>query len=213
MHGQSVIYINTPYASQGLMVSFAARGNPQGGTNKSMGAPYSQLQMSQGGTTYLRGTSIPQPNNPYGNPHYTTIPQGTYYTMQPVYNIGNNAMGRLQGSSSHMSSPWSNSAASHTIPFLAMLDIPGLYKLTNDPMYHNLLWPQIPHKIPTNTPKFDGKQGEDVGTHITTYHLWSVSSSMVDDSIQLHLFPTPLLAMQLSGTLSYNARQSIPLML
>jgi len=41
-------------------------------------------------------------------------------------------------------------------------------------------------------PKFDEKQGDDPGTHITTYHLWCVSNSMVDDSVQLCLFPRTL---------------------
>ena len=36
------------------------------------------------------------------------------------------------------------------------------------------------------------KQGEDLGTHITTYHLWCISKSMVDDSIWLRLFPCAL---------------------
>ena len=81
--------------------------------------------------------------------------------MQLVYNIGNNTMGGLQGSSSHTSSTWSDLGASNTLPFLEMLDIPDLYELANDPIYHNLLWPSIPHKIPTDIPKFEGKQGED----------------------------------------------------
>jgi len=109
-----------------------------------------------------------------------------------MYNIGTQTMGRPQGSSSHMSLPWSELGASHTLPFLAMLDIHDLYKLTNDPIYHNLLCLPIPHKITTNIPKFDGKQGEDLGTHITTYHLWCVSKSMVDNSIRLRLFPRTL---------------------
>ena len=96
------------------------------------------------------------------------------------------------------------------MPFLAILDISDLYKLKNDPIYHNLLWLPIPHKIPTDIPKFEGKQGEDPGTHITTYHLWCVTNSMVDDSIRLCVFPTPLLAIQPSGTLRYHVRQSIP---
>jgi len=91
-------------------------------------------------------------------------------------------MGGPQGSSSHMSSPWSDLGASHTLPFLATLDIPEFYKLTNDPIYHNLLWMPIPHKIPIDIPKFEGKQGEYLGTHITSYHPWCVSNSMVDDS-------------------------------
>ena len=68
MHGQSVIDINPSYVSQGLMVSYVASKNPQGGPDQSMGSPYSQHQMSQGETSYLGGTSILHPNNPYGNP-------------------------------------------------------------------------------------------------------------------------------------------------
>lgn len=110
-------------------------------------------------------------------------PHVNYYSLHPVYNIGNNTMGGLQGSSSHVSSPWSNSGASNTLPFLEILDIIVLYKLTNDPIYHNLLWPLIPHKTLMDIPKFEGKQGEYLGTHITVYHLWCVSNSIVDDSI------------------------------
>jgi len=139
--------------------------------------------MSQGGIPYPRGTYNPKSNNPYGNPQYMIVPQGNYYSTHPMYNIGNNRMGGLQGSSSHMSSPWSDFGASNTLPFLATLDIPNLYKLTNDPIYHNLLWPPIPHKISIDILKFEGKQGEDLGAHITTYHLWCFSNSMVDDSI------------------------------
>ena len=59
MHGQSLIDMNTPYASEGLIVSSMASGNPQGAPNQPMGAPYSQPQMSHRGTTYLGGNSIP----------------------------------------------------------------------------------------------------------------------------------------------------------
>lgn len=47
--------------------------------------------------------------------------------------------------------------APNTFPFLETLDIPYLYKLTNGPIYHNLHWPPILHKIPANIPKFEGK--------------------------------------------------------
>ena len=80
-------------------------------------------------------------------------------------------MGGAQSSSGHPSSPWSELGAPKNFPFLATLDIPDLYKLTNDPIYHNLQWLLILHKIPTDIPKFDGKQGEDPGTHVTTYRL------------------------------------------
>jgi len=82
--------------------------------------------MSQGGTTYPRGNFIAQHHIPHGNPHYNVIPQGNYYTTQPMYNIGTQMMGGLKGSSSHMSSPWSESGAPQTLPFLATLDIPDL---------------------------------------------------------------------------------------
>ena len=148
--------------------------------------------MSLGGTAYPRSNSIPQYQNPHGNPLYNTIPQSKYYTMQPMYTMGNQMMGGAQSSLGHPSSPWSESGAPNNLPFLETLDIPDLYKLTNDPIYHNLPWLLIPHKKPTNIPKFKGKQGEDPGTHITTYHIWRVPNSMVDDSVQRR-FPRTLI--------------------
>lgn len=59
MYGQSLIDMNISYVNQGQMVSSVTSGNPLGGPNQSMGAPYSQIQMSQGGTAYPRGNSIP----------------------------------------------------------------------------------------------------------------------------------------------------------
>ena len=103
MHGQSLIDMSVPYVNQGHMVHSVAGKNPQGGPNQSMGAPYSQMKMSQGGTAYPRGNSIPQHHIPHGNQHYNAIPQGNYYTMQPMYNIGTQMMGGLQVSTSHMS--------------------------------------------------------------------------------------------------------------
>jgi len=41
-------------------------------------------------------------------------------------------------------------------------------------------------------PKFEGKQGDDPITHITSYHLWCVSNSMVYYSICLRIFPRTL---------------------
>jgi len=73
-------------------------------------------------------------------------------------------------------------------PFLATLDIRDLYKLTKDPVNNNLFFPPITHKIPSDIPNFEGKQGDDLATHVTTYHPWSASNSMVDDSIWLKLF-------------------------
>ena len=76
--------------------------------------------------------------------------------------------------------------------FLVSLELPYFSKLTNDPIFHNIAWPPILVKIPINIPKFNGKKGEDPTSHITTYHLWCVSKSMLDDSIRLRLFPCNL---------------------
>ena len=78
------------------------------------------------------------------------------------------------------------------LPFLATLELPDLSKLTNDPIRHHFAWPLVPIKIPTDIPKFDGKTGEDLANHITTYHLWCVSNLFLDDSIKLRLFPRTL---------------------
>jgi len=81
----------------------------------------------------------------------------------------------------------------HTkLPFLASLEFPNLSKLTNEPIQHHPAWPPVPVKIPTDIPKFDGKNGEDPANHITTYHLWCVYNSFLDESIKLWLFPRTL---------------------
>jgi hypothetical protein len=43
------------------------------------------------------------------------------------------------------------------LPFLATLDLPDLSRLTNDPIFHSLVWPAIPAKLPSDIPKFDEK--------------------------------------------------------
>jgi hypothetical protein len=57
------------------------------------------------------------------------------------------------------------------IPFLATLNLPNLSKLMNDPVSHDPTWPVVPTKIPSDIPKFEGKNGEDLGDHVTTFHL------------------------------------------
>jgi len=77
-------------------------------------------------------------------------------------------------------------------PFLATLDLPDLSRLTNDPMYHIPNWPVIPMKLPSDIPKFDEKPGEDPKNHITTYHLWCSSNSLINRFIHLRLFQRTL---------------------
>lgn len=112
--------------------------------------------------------------------------------MNSMYPIGNNLKGGPLGPLSYPTSPWSDSRETTPFPFLETLDITNPYNLKNDPINHNLHWPPIPHKIIADISKFEGKQRDDLATHVTPYHLWYVSNSMVDYSIWLRLFPHTL---------------------
>ena len=74
------------------------------------------------------------------------------------------------------------------LPFLATLDFSDVSKLTNDPILHNPYWPPVSTKVPGDCPKFEGKSREDPQAHVMKYHLWCSSNSLVDDSVQPHLF-------------------------
>jgi hypothetical protein len=78
------------------------------------------------------------------------------------------------------------------IPYLASLNIPDLTKLTNDPILHDATWPNMPTKLPSDIPKFEGKLGEDHANHVMTFHLWCSSNNIMDDSILLRLFQRTL---------------------
>ena len=58
------------------------------------------------------------------------------------------------------------------MPYLASLIIHDLSKLTNDPILHDPTWPNVPTKLPSDIPKFEGKVGEDLANHMMTFHLW-----------------------------------------
>jgi hypothetical protein len=79
------------------------------------------------------------------------------------------------------------------LPFLPMPNLSNLSNLMNNPMCHDLSWPSIPNKIPSDIPKFEGRTGEDPGDHVTTFHLWFPSNSLNDDSIQLIFFQRTLM--------------------
>jgi hypothetical protein len=79
------------------------------------------------------------------------------------------------------------------LPFLAMLHQPDLSILLNDPIFHDLHWPPMTTKFPSDILKFEGKPGEDLGNHVMTFHLWCSSNSLKDDSLQLHLFQCTLI--------------------
>jgi hypothetical protein len=72
----------------------------------------------------------------------------------------------------------------------ALLD---LSKLINNPVSHDPTWPPVPTKLPSDIPKFEGKNGEDLGDHVITFNLWCSSNSLNDDSIRLRLFQRTLI--------------------
>jgi hypothetical protein len=123
----------------------------------------------------------------------------SYYPLQPPLN--------LPGSSHYMQTaygpigllmrlpPQSHQYlhANRQLPFLATLDLPDLSRILNDPIRHSPQWPAIPAKLPSDIPKFDGKEGEDPNNHVMTFHLWCSSNSLMDDSIRLRLFQRTLI--------------------
>jgi hypothetical protein len=48
-------------------------------------------------------------------------------------------------------------------------------------------------KFPLDIPKFEAKPNEDLGDHVTTFHLWCSSNSLKDDSVHLQLFQHTLI--------------------
>ena len=47
------------------------------------------------------------------------------------------------------------------LPFLDTLNLPNLSKLTNDLVSHDSMWPVVAAKLPSDIPKFVGKNGEE----------------------------------------------------
>lgn len=78
---------------------------------------------------------------------------------------------------------------------MATLELLDLNRLTNDPILYSPLWPVIPHKLPSDIPKFSGNPREDLSNHVMTYHLWCSSNSLNDDSVRLHLFQRTLIGL------------------
>jgi hypothetical protein len=157
---------------------FHALGNPQPRSNPAGGNFYNPHQNiptgmmpnqpfmnHPGGGSYNPG----QGHGAYQNPGWVAVPQTQSF----------------QGAWGQMSQP--------RLPFLAMLNLPDLSKLMNDPVSHDPTWPPIPTKLPSDILKFEGKNGEDPGDHVTTFHLWCSSNSLNDDSIRLRLFQRTLI--------------------
>ena len=118
------------------------------------------------------------------NPYFTSQPEGGPYNFGqgfgPHQNLRWNAVPNAQsfvGGWGQVSQP--------RIPFLAMLILPDLSKLMNDSVSHDPSWPPVPTEIPSDIPKFEGKNDKDLGDYVTTFHLWCSSNSLNHDSIRL----------------------------
>jgi hypothetical protein len=122
--------------------------------------PNQPLMNQPGGGSYNPG----QGHGANQNPGWAAIPQAQSF----------------QGAWGQMSQPH--------LPFLATLNLPYLSKLMKNPMCHHPTWTPIPTKHLSDILKLKGKNGEDSGDHVTTFHLWFSSNSLNDDSIQLRLF-------------------------
>jgi len=45
------------------------------------------------------------------------------------------------------------------LPYMAGFHLPDLTKLINDPIWHDTTWPNMPTKLPSDIPKFEGRAG------------------------------------------------------
>jgi hypothetical protein len=79
------------------------------------------------------------------------------------------------------------------LPFLETFHFPDLTRLMNDPICHDPRWLPMPTKLPSDIPKFEAKPNEYLGDHVTTFHLWCLSNSLKDESVQLRLFQCTLI--------------------
>jgi hypothetical protein len=127
--------------------------------------PNQPLMNHLGGGSYNPG----QGHGSYQNPGWDVVPQAKSF----------------QGSWGHMPQP--------RIPFLATLNLLDLSKLMKELVCDDPTWTPVPTEIPSNISKFEGKNGKDLGDHVTTFHLWCSLNSLNIDSIRLRLFQCTLI--------------------
>jgi hypothetical protein len=169
--------------------------------------PLSSSVPSRGSQFHSMGNpqhKVPLAGGNVYNPHHATsagmVPiqpfmnqfGGGYYPTRQGHGIYQNLDG-LQSLNPNISWEHGLRMPQPRIPFLSTLNLPYLSKLMNDPVHHDMSWPPVPTKIPSNIPKFEGKTGEDLGDHVTNFHLWFSSNSLNDDSIHLRLFQCTLM--------------------
>ena len=136
-------------------------GNPTGITCQLWGGIPIHTVGGAGGPPY-GGPPLGGPNGPRGSRNFPPYgPNGNYMPSQYYQYVQPNRQ----------------------LPFLATLDLPDLSKLINDPIQHIPSWPPITVKLPSDIPKFNGKQGDDMKNHVMTFHLWCSSNSLMDDSV------------------------------
>jgi len=78
---------------------------------------------------------------------------------------------------------------------VATLELQDLNRLITDPISYAPWWLAIPHKLPSDIPKFNGNPGEDPSNHVMTFHLWCSSNTLNDDMIRLHHFQRMLIGL------------------
>ena len=125
-------------------------------------------------------------HNPYMQPCMGQM-GGGYYPIGQGYGIYRNQDYQNQS----YQGAW-HRLAQPRLPFLATLNLPDFSRLMNDSVSHDPAWLSVPNKLPSDIPKFEGKDGEDPSEHVTTFHLWCSSNSLHDDSIRLRLFQRTL---------------------
>ena len=101
---------------------------------------------------------------------------------KPGPNAGNVTSGIATGTTS----------AVPLLPYMAGLSLPDFNQLINDPIHHDVGWPAMPTKLPSDIPKFEGLAGEYPSKHVRSFHMWCSSNSITDDSIRLQLFQRTL---------------------
>ena len=126
------------------------------------------------------------------NPPYMNQPRGGAYNAGQGHGVYQNPGWPSNPQAQSVSRDWGQMSQPH-LPFLAMFNMPYLSKLMNDPMSHDPTWSPFPTKLPSNNLKFEGNNGEDLGDHVTTFHLWCSSNSLNHDSIILQLFQCTLI--------------------
>ena len=138
-----------------------------------------------------------------GKPHFQSGYQQPYYNgyaHQPYqsyqYQIHYAGMQRPTTQAIPSYPGYASTNLNQQLPFVATLELPDLNQLTNDPIAYAPWWPEIPHKLLSDIPKFNGNPGEDPSNHVMTFNLWCSLNTLNDDSIRLHLFQRMLTGLE-----------------